>query len=211
MAHFERRIIECYFDKNMDYDTTTRMEIRDDYKKIWEELNENDQNQLIEKSVNLIDGFKKISYSTEKLSKKVSTTNHKLVNNNPKNRITTDQLNWNEVMLKVVWQLNANYQVVEGLKDINVLKEHIKSKIFYTRKENPSNFICLCVGPNLSETLKIERLFMNLMLIFVHDLYIQKNINELNDEEFEDNETKKKKKKRKKKIKKTKKIKIKKK
>lgn len=198
VAKFESRIVECYYEKNIDYDHITPIEMKDEYNQIWNGLSEHDRYNLINKSVDLLDQFKKCSYSSGDISILQNFKNRDKCLNFPSQSAIAKDMNWNEVMLKIIWQMNKDIIVYESINNYELIKNHFKNCIHTHSKNSKKNFIFMCISPTLTDSLKIERFFMNLLMRFVHDLYIEKNINDLCNEENNDNGEKKKNNKKKK-------------
>lgn len=171
--------------------------MRDDYVQIWNGLSDEHKKTLINKSVDQLDHFNKYSYSSKDISTLQFSKNKEIAQGYSPQTATAQQMNWDEVMLKVIWQMSQDIRVYESVKDYDNTKKYLKDVILSHSQNNKKNFIYTCVSPNLADCLKVERFFMNLMMRYVHDLYIDKNINEFCDEETNDLGDKKKKKKKK--------------
>lgn len=150
-----------------------------DYERIWKDLSRQEKDHLIEKSVDQLDLFRKESYNEfmtdcnlYHLKKSYLAHDHKEAGQ------IIRAFNWDEVILKLIIKFN-DMVFNENLTDYTKYKSILKMLIKKISEDNKTNFISSCVSPNLQEGIKIEKFFMNLMVKHLHDLYIQKNINEL--------------------------------
>jgi predicted nucleotidyltransferase len=191
-ARFEIRVVECFFQRNVDFDQTVPIEMRDEYLLIWKGLQEEQRKNLVYKSVDQLDHFHKSSYSSADISVLQISKNKESSKAYCAQNANAQQMNWNEIMLKVIWQMNKDIKLYESLNDYEKIKEFLKEKMLTQSQGDPKAFIYMCVSPNLAESLKVERFFMNLMMRDVHDLYIEKNINDLCNDGGEVQEKKKK-------------------
>ena len=88
-------------------------------------------------------------------------------------------------------QRDYNLYTVEQLKDL------LERRICYQSNVASTNFVYAALTPNLKDAMKIERFCMNIMVMYLHDRYIQKNIDDLLEEESQEKEVRKGKKRKK--------------
>lgn len=190
VAHFEKRIVHCYFNRDFEDMRCSSIGLCSEYERIWRDLTQDERDHLIEKSVDELDHFKKESYNNFTIDAYYFQPKRNYINPNSKQieQIIRD-FNWDEVILKLIVNFN-DMKFNENITDYTRFKFTLKMLIKKLSHENKQNFILFCVNPNLEEAIKIEKFFMNIMVKYLHDLYIQKNINELIDLE-KNNEYKK--------------------
>ena len=184
VAHFEKRIYLCFKEGESVYENKMPITLREDYLEVWNSLAEDKQEEIICKVVDHLDQFREEAFGSRELIPNYKENNRGLgrskhfLQGDPVIRL----MNWNEIVFKLNWVLNSSMKSLEGML-LEDFKKHIKRKIIIESKGGNSAFIFSCVSPNLVESMKIEKFFMNLMVQYLHDLYIQKNIDELTKEE----------------------------
>ena len=197
VAHFEKRILQCFLEGESEYNSEMPVQNIENYQLIWKQLDDNAKNELIEKTVDELDHFKKESMSSVNLDPNMRLHKNRKPTSNSistKGSEVITRMNWNEIIFKVVWNLNEDVQRYETLSH-NDLKDNMIRKIKYNWNNTVSSFIQTCVSTNLAEAMKLEKFLMNMMVRHLHDLFIQKRIKEieLEDSKKEDKKIKKKK------------------
>ena len=201
VARIEKRIVACYFNRQLIDDCRDPLKLFNEYDKIWKNLDEEEKHNLINKSVDELDHFKKESYinfATDGYYIRDSKGFYKKRTEETSRIIR--EFNWNEIMLKLILGFNE-ISCEDDTEDFIRLKCDIKKTVTENANNTKGNFLLCCLCPNLTEGLKIEKYFMNLMIKYIHDLYIEKNINDLiieskNNEKKKSKNSKKKNKKR---------------
>ena len=210
VAYFERRIYLCFKEGESAFENKMPIQLRDEYLTVWNSMEEIKQEELISKVVDQADHFRSEAFGTKEMIPNYKSAKNPSRNKhlNLKGNELIKLMNWDEILFKLIWTLNINMHRMEGLS-LEEFKDIVKNKIIILSKSGNSSFIYSCVAPNLVDSMKIEKFFMNMMVQYLHDLYIQKNIDELMKEEEDKkgkhkNKNKKKGKKRNKKRKKKK-------
>ena len=204
VAHFEKRIYLCFKEGEPAYENKMPIQLRDDYLSVWNSLQEAQKTEIIAKVINKLDHYRREAFGPQELVPNFKDLKGIAKHRDCRGSPVIKNMHWDEIMFKLIWMLNRD---IYDWKDLPLaeLKAHIQDKIIRTCKSGASSFIFSCVAPNLVDSMKIERYFMNLMVQYLHDLYIQRNIDELTLEEEQKGKGKKKSKKKKKRNKKRKK------
>ena len=181
VAYFEKRIYWCFKEGESQFENKMPIQLREDYLNVWNSLEEERQEELISRVVDQLDQYRPEAFGSRELIpnyKEQKNLKHLNIKGNPVIR----NMNWNEIIFKLIWMLNSDMQKMDGIP-LQELKDNIKRKIIHASKNGNSSFIFSCVSPNLVDSMKVEKYFMNLMVQYLHDLYIQKNIDDLTKEE----------------------------
>ena len=183
VAHFEKRIYLCFREGEPTFENRMPIQVREEYVSVWTSLGAERQEELISKVVDQLDHFREEAFSGRMLvpNYKEARSGARSKHSQVKGDAVIRNMNWDEVMLKLIWTLTSERDRLAHLS-FDDLKESIKNKIV-ALSQTPKSFIFMCVSPNLVDSMKVEKFFMNRMVQYLHDLYIQKNIDDLEKEE----------------------------
>lgn len=184
VAHFERRIFLCFREGESLFEQKMPIQLREDYLGVWISLDEERREELIAKVVDQLDHFREEAFGPRELlpnfkEPRAGARARKL---KAKGDAVVRSMNWDEVVLKLIWTLGADADLLGGLSR-EELKRRVKARIVAASRSGASSFVSLCLSPNLVDSMKVEKFFMNRMVGVLHDLYIQKNIDDLTAEE----------------------------
>lgn len=193
VAHFEKRIYLCFKEDSMNRHSKMPIELREEYTDIWKSMAQEEKESMISIAIGQLDNYRNEAFKTHKM--RVGT---KTKEGEKRRDPAIRNMSWDEVMFKNIFMLIPS----EQQKDYNLynreqLKDLLERRIRYQSNVASTNFVYAALTPNLKDAMRIERFCMNIMIMYLHDRYIQKNIDDLLEEETQEREVRRGKKRRK--------------
>ena len=193
VAHFEKRIFICYMEDSTNRHSKMPIELREEYSAIWKGMEKDERDQIIHRAVGRIDNFR-----AEAFGSKMLKVGQKIGEIETQRDPAIRNMTWDEVMFKNMFL----FVPIDQVRAYNAyskenLKQLLERRICYQSMSSSTNFVFGSLTPNLKDAMKMERFCMNMMVMYLHDRYIQKNIDDLMEEESQEREVKRGKRKKK--------------
>ena len=193
VAHFEKRIFICYMEDSTNRHSKMPIELREEYSCIWKAMEKEERDKIIHRAVGRLDNFRDEAFGSRMLK-----VGHKIGEIETRRDPAIRNMTWDEIMFKSMFLFVPTDQVrAYNAYSKEKLKQLLERRICYQSMSSSTNFVFGSLTPNLKDAMKMERFCMNMMVMYLHDRYIQKNIDDLMEEESQEREVKRGKRKKK--------------